>query len=162
MGSTAVPGLPAKPIVDLAARLAHDAAIEAVIPRAEALGYIYRGDGADQGGHLFVLEREPDVRVVHLHVVRWDDPQWSRYLAFRDGLRRRPDLCARYAVLKLALAATYRDSRKTYTESKHDFIGGLLADALAPVAFRPLVAADIPLLHHWLSGGEAARWYGRS
>ncbi len=126
VGSTAVPDLPAKPILDLVAAVTTLDVIPQLIERLAASGYIYRGDGADQGGYLFVFESEPDVRTIHLHIVRRDDAQWTNYIRFRDLLRQNPDLRAEYAKLKRDLRARFPDDRESYTDAKRDFIREVL------------------------------------
>lgn len=126
VGSTAVPDLPAKPILDLAAAVTTLDVIPELIERLAASGYIYRGDGADRGGHLFVWESEPGVRTIHLHIVTQDDIQWTNYIRFRDLLRRNPYLRAEYAELKHDLQARFPDDRESYTDAKRDFILGVL------------------------------------
>ena len=90
------------------------------------LGYIYRGDGGNQGGQLFVRESVPSVRVIHLHVVQRDDPQWRDWLLFRDTLRTDASLREQYAQLKRSLAQRYADDRGSYTAGKDAFIRQLL------------------------------------
>ena len=126
VGSTAVPKLCAKPILDLAAAVTALHVLPELVEKLTAIGYIYRGDGADAGGHLFVWESEPDVRTIHLHVVALDDPRWRNYIRFRDLLRQSPSLRTRYAKLKEELRTRFPDDRKSYTDSKHDFIRGVL------------------------------------
>lgn len=127
VGSTSVPDLPAKPILDLAAAVNALDAIPDLVRNLSALGYVYRGDAADQGGHLFVCEPEPDIRTIHLHVVTHDDAQWHNYLRFRDLLSADAALRRRYAALKRELCARFPNDRKSYTESKQDFIRGVLS-----------------------------------
>ncbi len=126
VGSTAVPLLPAKPILDLAIAVVVQDTIPLVLQKLTLMGYIYRGDQSDTGGHLLIRESEPDVRTIHLHVVTLSDPQWNNYLRFRDALRRDPDVRKRYADLKQRLSETFPEDREVYTESKHDFIRGVL------------------------------------
>jgi GrpB-like predicted nucleotidyltransferase (UPF0157 family) len=92
VGSTAVPELAAKPIIDIAVALHAAGASQgaAVRARMTGAGYIDRGQAADGGGWLFVRESMPDVRVAHVHLVAIDDPEWRRYLRFRDLLRSNP------------------------------------------------------------------------
>jgi GrpB-like predicted nucleotidyltransferase (UPF0157 family) len=122
VGSTAVPGLPAKPVLDVAARIPSAAAAAELVRRLTAAGYIYRGDNGDDGGHLFVRETEPDVRAAHVHVVAEGDRQWADYLGFRDLLRRDDGLRRRYGALKRELSRRYGGDRRSYTASKHTFI----------------------------------------
>lgn len=122
VGSTAVPGLPAKPIIDIAMAIEDRSAIDRSRAPLAALGYIDRGDSGADGGYLFVKESAPEVRTYHLHVVTCDDPQWRTWLAFRDRLRAEPALRARYAALKNDLMGQYPADRAAYTSGKHDFI----------------------------------------
>jgi len=126
VGSTAVPDLPAKPILDIAAGVRTPGAIPELVTRLTAIGYIYRGDGRDDGGHLFVKESSPDVRTVHLHVVEHNGTQWRNYLLFRDLLRQNTGIRKQYAALKQDLGTRFRHDRKSYTAAKHDFIRGIL------------------------------------
>ncbi len=128
VGSTAVPGLVAKPILDLAVGLAPAADPDHVILALERLGYEFRGDKGDTGGLLFVLEDRPAHRIAHLHVVPHGDAQWCRYLAFRELLRTDPQARAAYADLKRNLADQYAGNRQAYTAAKDAFVAGLLSE----------------------------------
>ncbi|NUT22765.1 MAG: GrpB family protein [Hamadaea sp.] len=127
IGSTSVPGLAAKPVIDLAVRQAPGVPFASVRDVLTEAGYIYRGDAGPDGGQVFVAESEAWVRVVHLHVVAADDPQWSRYLAVRDRLRADPAAVARYSALKRELAVRYAADRRGYTSAKTEFMRDLLA-----------------------------------
>jgi GrpB-like predicted nucleotidyltransferase (UPF0157 family) len=126
VGSTSVPDLPAKPILDIAAAVVTLDAIPALVQRLTGIGYLYRGDGGEEGGHLFVRESSPEVRTLHLHVVEHHGTQWRNYLCFRDLLRQHPEIREQYAGLKQELGNRFQDDRKSYTASKHDFIRGIL------------------------------------
>lgn len=126
VGSTAVPDLPAKPILDLAAAVATVDVIPELVQRLIGIGYSYRGDAGDEGGHLLVRESAPDVRTIHVHVVEHTAPQWRNYLLFRDLLRQHPRIRQQYAALKQELGKRFRDDRKSYTDAKHDFIRRIL------------------------------------
>ena len=128
VGSTAVPDLPAKPILDIAVAIRTLDLMPGIIERLTEIGYIYRGDGADDGGHLFVREPEPDIRTVHVHVVETSDTQWNEYLLFRDLCRENQSVRKRYAEVKQALAKQFPNDRKSYTASKDKFIQGVLRD----------------------------------
>jgi GrpB-like predicted nucleotidyltransferase (UPF0157 family)/8-oxo-dGTP pyrophosphatase MutT (NUDIX family) len=127
IGSTSVPGLAAKPVIDLAVRLVpgfdHDDLV-AVLTQA---GWIYRGDAGGEGGLIFVSETQPWFRVAHIHAVAYDDPQFERYIEVRDRLRADPDAVARYAAVKAGLARRFPKDPKAYTAGKTDFIVALLA-----------------------------------
>ncbi|MGC4051088.1 MAG: GrpB family protein [Paludibaculum sp.] len=127
VGSTSVPGLPAKPILDLAVAVASFDAMPHLIPRLTSLGFLYRGIRAETGGHLFILESTPEVRTIHLHVVLYGSGEWRDYLAFRDTLRGRQDLRAEYSILKRDLARLHPGDPGAYTTAKADFIRRTLA-----------------------------------
>jgi GrpB-like predicted nucleotidyltransferase (UPF0157 family) len=129
VGSTSVPDLPAKPILDIAVLIESLDALHGLIEKLTSAGYVYRGDVGDNGGHLFVRESQPDVRVAHVHVLVRDDPQWPRYLLFRDLLRGSEALRKRYAGLKQQLAQQHTDDRRSYTAAKDAFIREALAQA---------------------------------
>ena len=122
VGSTAVPGLRAKPIVDIAAALRSRDDLPAIVAQLTRYGYQDRGDGGNDGGYLLVKDIEPEVRAVHLHLVESSDVQWCEYLAFRDALRSDSSLREQYAALKSDLASRYPTDRKAYTAGKHGFI----------------------------------------
>jgi GrpB-like predicted nucleotidyltransferase (UPF0157 family) len=132
VGSTAVPGLPAKPIIDVAIAIRSRTAIPELAERLVDDGYIDRGDGGQNGGWLLVKESAPNIRSFHVHIVERSDPQWGNYLAFRDALRQDATLRDRYAALKRGLAAQFAGDRKSYTKAKHEFIRGTLKDLSQP------------------------------
>ena len=129
-GSTAIPGMPAKPIIDVLVEVESlSAAREAVLSafdRPECECWFWE--------HLLVIGRERPMgrRLWHLHLATADDPVW-RGIAFRDRLRSHPDEAAEYAALKLRLAAEYPQDREMYTVAKEEFVEEILerADALA-------------------------------
>lgn len=127
-GSTSVPGLAAKPIIDVVMGL-HDAAdVSALSRRLTDAGYIYRGEGEGSVGHLFVWEPEPDVRSIHVHLVPFASSYWDDYVRFRDILRNDEDLCRRYEALKRKYAAKFPNDRSSYTASKHDMVRKILGN----------------------------------
>jgi GrpB-like predicted nucleotidyltransferase (UPF0157 family) len=127
VGSTAVPGLAAKPIIDIAAAVASPAYVQRCRPLLIPLGYLDRGDRGRKGGYVFVRESAPEVRTHHLHMVAIDDPQWANYLRFRDRLRADVALRTEYASLKRKLQKRFAGDRQGYTEAKGAFIRRILA-----------------------------------
>lgn len=128
IGSSAVPGLLAKPIIDLAVGLTVDDDLAEITAALEAAGWIYRGDAGDDGGHVFVLETRPWHRVAHLHGVELDGEQWSNYLRFRDLLRANPEARAKYETTKLELADQHANGRAAYTAGKSQVVKSLLEE----------------------------------
>ena len=127
VGSTAVPGLAAKPIIDIAVSVASPTEMQRCWPLLVELGYLDRGDTGRKGGYLFVKERAPDVRTHHLHMVTIDDPQWANYLRFRDRLRADVALRTEYASLKRKLQERFAGDRQGYTSAKDAFVRRVLA-----------------------------------
>jgi GrpB-like predicted nucleotidyltransferase (UPF0157 family) len=131
VGSTAVPGLAAKPITDIDTVIRAGSDLPATIERLEAIGYIHRGEivGAPTGCEAF--HRPPDAAVHHLFVCPPDTDQLHKHLAFRDYLRTHPEARAQYVALKRSLAARFSHDRTGYTESKTEFIERILARAMS-------------------------------
>jgi GrpB-like predicted nucleotidyltransferase (UPF0157 family) len=129
VGSTSVPGLAAKPIIDIAVGFRSGIAIDRIARILEPLGYIYRRDEGASGGQLFVVDEDgqPGHRIAYIHMVTTGDPQWARYLGFRDLLRASPDVRIEYEQLKRKLATEFPDDRIGYTSAKESFIESLLA-----------------------------------
>ena len=137
VGSTSVPGLSAKPIVDIVAGLPEPESMARVRTRLTEIGYIYRGEGEGGIGHLFVWESEPDVRTVHVHAVQHGSTHWKEYVCFRDALQQDPDLRLRYEQLKRWNAAAFSNDRKAYTAAKDGFVRDVLMKALRKSAWPP-------------------------
>lgn len=126
IGSTAVPDMPAKPILDIAVAIPAPEAMPAAVRRLAASGYIDRGDRGEDGGHLLVQDTPSGLRAIHLHVVVKACPQWRSYLRFRDLLRADVTLRRTYADLKKLLARRYPEDRAAYTDAKGRFIQSVL------------------------------------
>lgn len=128
IGSTAVPEVLAKPILDFAVGVTAGADVARITKILLQSGWLYRGDAGDDGGLVFVFEVAPRVRVAHLHVVEHDGLQWQRYLALRDLLRANPTSRARYEAAKVELASRFvgDDARSLYTSGKGSVIHDLL------------------------------------
>lgn len=134
IGSTAVPGLAAKPIIDIQIGVSELASFRAHLPAIEALGYTYVPDYEAQFPNRRYLRRRAasGVTTHQLHLVERTDPDWwDRHIAFRDWLRRHPDDRQRYEQLKQTFAATYRTDRERYTDEKSEFIDTIVHRALA-------------------------------
>lgn len=142
IGSTAVPGLAAKPVIDILAPVASLDASRAAIAAASALHYAYAPYQAETK-HWF-CKPGPQHRTHHLHLVPIDSPLWRDRLAFRDALRRDPALREAYTALKQRLALVHRDDREAYTAAKGPFVAQVLGGAGPAVADRPMPPAELP------------------
>ncbi len=130
VGSTAVRGLAAKPVIDMMLGAASLAAIEARIPALAAAGYEYVArHEATLPERRYFTRPAGTLPAVHLHAVVADGTFWRRHLAFRDALRADPALAARYGRLKRELADRFAHDRAAYTAAKAPFIAAVLADA---------------------------------
>jgi GrpB-like predicted nucleotidyltransferase (UPF0157 family)/quercetin dioxygenase-like cupin family protein len=125
VGSTAVPGLPAKPIIDVDLVIAATTPFDAVRDALAPLGYVHLGDLGITGREAFGGEGERFADH-HLYVCREDSGELRRHLAFRDHLRGSPSDAADYGELKLDLARRFRNDRVGYTEAKTAFITRIL------------------------------------
>jgi GrpB-like predicted nucleotidyltransferase (UPF0157 family) len=119
VGSTSVPGLAAKPIVDLAGLL-HRFMNESEIAGVCALGYDYRGIDEDIQRQYFSKRREEPS--FHLHCYIAGNPELDRLILFRDYLRTHLETAREYEELKRRLAAEFRFQRYVYQEQKTDFV----------------------------------------
>jgi GrpB-like predicted nucleotidyltransferase (UPF0157 family) len=132
VGSTAVPGLAAKPIIDLDVVIANRADLPAVIQRLRRLGYQPEGDLGVPGREAFTTPAGAPSH--HLYVCAVGTPALDRHLAFRDVLRADSNLADAYGDLKRTLAARLGHDRLAYTEAKGAFVERVLAEASPPSA----------------------------
>ena len=125
IGSTAVPGLAAKPVIDIIAPVTSLHESEAAIAAVGRVGYLHHPYRAEVM-HWF-CKPSPLVRTHHLHLVPFESPLWFERLAFRNALRSSQVLAAEYAQLKLSLAEQFRSDREAYTQAKEPFVRRVLA-----------------------------------
>ena len=124
IGSTAVPGLAAKPIVDIDVVIRYAEDFEEIAQRLAALGYRHLGDLGIVGREAF--RSPPHLPRHHLYVCASGAAPLRAHLALRDALRADPELATAYEGLKRELAERYRDDRDSYTEGKSTFITAVL------------------------------------
>ena len=125
IGSTAVAGLAAKPVIDIMAAVDSLEASRPAIAAVARLGYVYFPYKAD-AMHWF-CKPSPSLRTHHLHLVPFASPLWAQRLRFRDALRNDTGLAAQYAELKLQLARQFPLDREAYTDGKTAFIQSVLS-----------------------------------
>lgn len=127
VGSTAVPGLAAKPIIDIDVLLQSADDLPEVIRRLRALGYEHRGDLGVPGREAF---RSPTAEPPHhLYVHGPDSREYTRHINFRNHLRANPEDAWAYEHLKRRLAQQYRNDREGYNQSKTEFVETILRKA---------------------------------
>jgi GrpB-like predicted nucleotidyltransferase (UPF0157 family) len=127
VGSTAVPGLAAKPIVDILVGVESLESSRACFEPLARLEYLYAPYRREEM-HWF-CKPHPDRRTHHLHLVPAAGRRYAEELAFRDRLRADPDTAVAYAALKRELASRYPADREAYTEAKGGFIQEVLGEA---------------------------------
>jgi GrpB-like predicted nucleotidyltransferase (UPF0157 family) len=119
IGSTAVPGLAAKPVLDLQISLASFEPLDAYRRPLEGLGYVHRADNTDRTKRYF--REPPGTPRTHIHARLAGSFSEQFALLFRDYLRSHPRDAGEYAELKRRLAERHRDDRRAYTEAKVPF-----------------------------------------
>lgn len=132
IGSTAVPGLAAKPVIDIMAPVRSLESSARCVEAAGRIGYVYFPYKADVM-HWF-CKPSPAYRTHHLHVVPVNSRLWRERLGFRDALRTNEALRAEYLALKRRLAAEHRFDREAYTEGKASFIQRVLSGRAGSVS----------------------------
>ena len=127
VGSTAVRGLDAKPVIDILVGVEDLESSWPCIGLVAPLGYL---DAPYRAREMhWLCKPDPNQRTHHLHIVPVASRRFDDELAFRDLLRADPELRARYAALKHRLAAEFRHDREAYTEGKASFVAECLPSA---------------------------------
>ncbi|CQH53857.1 UPF0157 family protein [Halobacterium hubeiense] len=132
VGSTAVPGIPAKPIIDVLV-VVGDGQTDAVAAELGANGYDRRPND-DVPDRVFLARGPPDCRTHYLSLVESDSDCHREQVAFRDYLRDHSAVATAYAALKRELAAEYPENREAYTAEKSAFVEDVLDRALPEYA----------------------------
>lgn len=132
IGSTSVPGLVAKPVIDIAVLVDNLEAARLAIPGLEAAGYSFWADNPDTS-KLFLVKGLPPApsRTHHLHIYE-NETELGRHLVFRDHLRAHADVRDAYLDLKRQLATRFSNDREAYTSHKSGFIDGVVRAAGGP------------------------------
>ncbi len=127
VGSTSIPGLCAKPIIDVA--VAVQSLDGQVVSLLEEAGFWHRSAN-DREWQLFFVLGEGEWRTAHVHVVKHMSMEWRNYLNFKAYLTEFPEVRQAYATLKTDLAQLYANDRNAYTDAKADFISHTLRKAM--------------------------------
>lgn len=131
IGSTAVPGLAAKPIIDIMMAIRRLALVENCIQPLQTIGYEYLGEYGIPGRHYFRKPPGHPHSTHHVHMVERESDFWERHILFRDFLRVHSDEAQRYYELKREVAAKFVSERDAYTEAKTAFIKSVVDKARA-------------------------------
>ncbi len=125
IGSTSIPGLAAKPIIDVQISVTSFSPADVYRVPLEALGYVFRAKNPELTKRYF--RERPGDRRTHIHVRRAGSWAEQFALLFRDYIRAHPHSLERYATLKYSLAEQYGEDRHGYTEAKAPFIWEVMA-----------------------------------
>lgn len=128
LGSTSIPGISAKPIIDLFLTVPNFADCDTVIKTLKTLGYNFWEENPNKKHHILFKGMPPfgRGRTHHLHIFSEGNPRFDDKIIFRDALRADEELRNEYQTLKLKLATEFAEDRKAYTEKKGDFIKTVL------------------------------------
>ncbi len=128
IGSTAVPGLAAKPVIDLLLEVRAQSPLDALDDAMRSIGYVPRGEFGIPGRRYY--PKGGNARTYHVHAFVTGDLHVLEHLAFRDYLRSHPDVAAEYARVKRQAAARCRHDADGYVAFKHGFVSGTVQAAL--------------------------------
>jgi GrpB-like predicted nucleotidyltransferase (UPF0157 family) len=135
IGGTSIPGMCAKPVLDIVAGRPADVAVVDYVAALERAGYIYRGERGVPGREYF---RRGQPRAYHLHLVEDGGALWSDYLVVRDYLRVHTEVAREFAGLKRALAARFARDREAYMNAKGPYVADILRRARAGGIISPI------------------------
>ena len=121
IGSTSIPGILAKPVIDLLPVVRDIERVESFTSILVQQGYIAKGEYGIPGRRFFIKGSQ-EKRTHHIHIFQDGNPEITRHLLFRDYMRAHPQEAERYSRLKLELAQKYRSDAAAYSQAKHDFI----------------------------------------
>lgn len=130
IGSTSVPGLSAKPIIDILLAADSLEQVEEATPSIEAAGYEAKGENGIPGRRYFQKHDKNGIRKVHLHAFEKGSNQLYRHLVFRDYLRAHPGEASKYAAVKELAAQKYEYDIESYIAEKSPLVKELEQKAL--------------------------------
>ncbi|NHK31252.1 MAG: GrpB family protein [Asgard group archaeon] len=122
IGSTAIPGVSSKPIIDIMVGIESLAKLAKYIELFKTIGYNFNPEWEDEHPERKALDKYENGLRIHLYVVEFNTDYWLRHIQFRDYLREHPEVAKEYNRLKVKLAEKYREDRSAYTSGKSQFI----------------------------------------
>lgn len=129
IGSTSVPGLCAKPVIDILVDATDLRLVDRISPEIESQGYVAKGEYGIPGRRYFSRQARGSEPKVHLHAFPRGCSEIARHLRFRDRLRSDSALVAEYCTLKQFLAVAHREDARAYQEGKARFIARVEREA---------------------------------
>ena len=126
IGSTAIPAIKAKPIIDIAVGIDDFNRVLLHNEQLQQEGIVYRGSDVEHQLLYVMADMKNDTRTHHIHVVKWNGTEWKNYIYFRDYLNSNENAVSQYQQLKEELERKYADDRIAYTSGKQDMIDIIL------------------------------------
>ena len=126
IGSTAIPAIKAKPIIDIVVGTTDFERIMSHNEQLENEGIFFRGSDVEHQVLYIIGDMEKDIRTHHIRVVKWNGTKWKNYIHFRDYLNANENMALQYQKLKEELESKYADDRVAYTNGKQDMIDIIL------------------------------------
>ena len=130
IGSTSIPALAAKPVIDIMVMMKDFNAIDRAAQRlteTHPAWHLVPAEFDERPWRRFMVKVVADHRFAHLHLVPEGQPRWTEHISFREALRADSKLVEQYAALKRDLAELHRNDRESYTDGKAEFIRSVLS-----------------------------------
>lgn len=125
VGSTSLPGISAKPILDIAVAVKDKKVLEELIPIMTDAGYDVK-NSIDDLGEILARKGTPDCRTHYIHIEVLGSEFWNNHILFRDYMLNHPEYISEYEKVKVDAFTHFKDERKKYTSAKNDFIQKIL------------------------------------
>ena len=126
IGSTAIPAIKTKPIIDIAVGVTDFKKIMSYNEQLQKEGIFYCGSDVEDQILYVMGDMEKDIRTHHIHIVKWNGTEWKNYIHFRDYLNDNENMVLQYQRVKDELESKYADNRGLYTKGKKDIIDIIL------------------------------------
>ena len=126
IGSTAIPAIKAKPVIDIVVGVTDFERIMLHNEQLQKEGIFYRGSDVECQILYVMGDMKKDIRTHHIHVVKWNGTEWRNYIHFRDCLNANENMALQYQRVKEELESKYADNRGLYTKGKKDIIDIIL------------------------------------
>jgi GrpB-like predicted nucleotidyltransferase (UPF0157 family) len=126
IGSTAIVGISAKPLIDIAIGIASMSDVQKIIEILENAGYHWRPKFGDISRHIVFAKGDETHRTHYIHVLEHNSKDWLDKIFFRDYLNTHPEARDEYEQLKIKFAGAFSDDRAAYTKQKDDFVAKIL------------------------------------
>jgi GrpB-like predicted nucleotidyltransferase (UPF0157 family) len=162
IGSTAVPGCTAKPVLDIMIGVSDLTPAQAAVPILESLGYLFWADNPKQDRMFFVKGMPPygERRTHHVHIFNVESYEYFARRLFRDYLIANNQSRDTYIALKHSLALRYSNDREAYTSAKTEFVTKTVLTAIAAeLQFLPLAREHFPLITEWFNQAHVQQFY---